>query len=183
MPTPVVDTSVNNESAVSEETPTYKVGKCTYEKNEKGVTLSSVDKSWKKKAKLVIPNTVKIDGKKYKVTEIGEKVFKNSQKLVKVKLGNNISVIQKQAFADCKKLKTVEFGKSVTTIKANTFKGCSKLKQITISSKSVKTVEKGAFKGIANNAAFIVPKAKVKAYSKVLKDKSLGYKKWKVKGK
>lgn len=183
VPTPVVDTSVNNESAVSEETPTYKVGKCTYEKNEKGVTLSSVDKSWKKKAKLVIPNTVKIDGKKYKVTEIGEKVFKNSQKLVKVKLGNNISVIQKQAFADCKKLKTVEFGKSVTTIKANTFKGCSKLKQITISSKSVKTVEKGAFKGIANNAAFIVPKAKVKAYSKVLKDKSLGYKKWKVKGK
>ena len=96
---------------------------------------------------------------------------------------STITEIKELAFADCKKLKTVEFGKSVTTIKAYTFKGCSKLKQITISSKSVKTVEKGAFKGIANNAAFIVPKAKVKAYSKVLKDKSLGYKKWKVKGK
>lgn len=102
----------------------------------------------KKLTSAVIPATVTINGYTFKVTEIS-----------------------KNAFKGCTKLKKVTIGKNVKTIGASAFSGCKSLKTITIKSKVLKKVGKAAFKGIYAKAKIKVPKAKLKAYKKLLKGK------------
>ncbi len=102
----------------------------------------------KKKTSYTVPDTVKIEGVKYKVTKIAAKAFKNQKKLKKVTIGKNITSIGKQAFY-----------------------GCKKLKKITIKTTKLKTVGKQAFKGIHKKATIKVPKKKYKKYKKLLKGK------------
>ena len=85
----------------------------------------------KKAKKVNIPATVKIGGKTYKVTKIGDSVFKGNKKIVSVTIGKNVTTIGSNAFNNAKKLKTVSF------------KGAA-----------VKKVGKGAFKGINSKASF-----------------------------
>ena len=92
--------------------------------------------------------TVKIDGITYKVTAIGANAFKGQKKLATVVIGANVSNIGK-----------------------NAFNGCSSLQNITIKSTKLKTVGTGAFKGINKKATIKVPKAKKKAYTKLLSGK------------
>lgn len=102
----------------------------------------------KKKTSYTVPNTVKIDGVTYTVTEIAAKAFKNNKKLKKVTIGKNITSIGKQAFYGCKKLKTITF-----------------------KTKKLKSVGKQAFKGIHKKATMKVPRKKFKKYKKLLKGK------------
>lgn len=155
-----------------------------------------------KKAKTVsIPATVKIRGKKYKVTQIAEGAFKNNKKVTKVTIGSNVSKISKNAFSGAAKLKTITIGKNVTEIGANAFKGCKvltgitlpakttkigdqafsgckKLKTITIKSSKItsKKLSKNAFKGITKVTTIKVPKKKVSSYQKLFKSKGLSSK-------
>lgn len=155
-----------------------------------------------KKAKTVsIPATVKIRGKKYKVTQIAEGAFKNNRKVTKVTIGSNVSKISKNAFSGAIKLKTITIGKNVTEIGANAFKGCKvltgitlpakttkigdqafsgckKLKTITIKSSKItsKKLSKNAFKGITKVTTIKVPKKKVSSYQKLFKSKGLSSK-------
>lgn len=114
------------------------------------VSLTGVkSKALKKKLnKIAVGATVKIGGKKFNVTEIGSK-----------------------AFSDCKKVTSVAIGANVTKIGASAFSNCAKLKKIKISSKKLKSVGKNAFKNISPKATIKVPKAKKKAYTKILKSK------------
>lgn len=114
----------------------------------------------KTKKTVSIPNTVKVDGVTYKVTEIGKNTFKNNKIVTKVSVGKNI-----------------------TTIGANAFSGCTKLKTITINTKllTAKNVSKDAFKGITSNTVIKVPKSKVAAYTKLFQKKGLS-KKVKIQG-
>ena len=114
----------------------------------------------KTKKTVSIPNTVKVDGVTYKVTEIGKNTFKNNKTVTKVSVGKNI-----------------------TTIGANAFSGCTKLKTITINTKllTAKNVSKDAFKGITANTVIKVPKSKVAAYTKLFQKKGLS-KKVKIQG-
>ena len=96
---------------------------------------------------LNIPSTVKIGGKKYKVTAIAAGAFKGNKKIRSAVIGKNIRSIGADAFRDCKKLKKVVF-KTV------------KLKK--------STVGKNAFKGIAKKATFTLPEKKYKSYKKIL---------------
>lgn len=155
-----------------------------------------------KKAKTVsIPATVKIRGKKYKVTQISEGAFKNNKKVTKVTIGSNVSKISKNAFNGAIKLKTVTMGQNVTEIGAYAFKGCKvltgitlpakttkigdqafsgckKLKTITIKSSKItsKKLSKNAFKGITKVTTIKVPKKKVSSYQKLFKSKGLSSK-------
>ena len=102
-----------------------------------------------------IPSTVKIGGKRYKVTGIAANAFKNYKKLKKVTIGANIRNIGKRAFYRCSNLKTV------------------KMK----TSKLVNSqVGKQAFKGIYKKAVIKVPKKQLKAYKKLLKTRGVGKK-------
>ncbi len=109
----------------------------------------------KKQTKIVVPDTIKINGVTYKVTSIAKNAFKNN-----------------------KKLKTVTVGKNVSKIGANVFTGCKKLKTITIKSTKLtaKTLSKSTFKGITKATTIKVPKKKLSAYKKLFKNSGLSFK-------
>ncbi len=106
-----------------------------------------------KKTSITIPDTIKINGYTYKVTEIASKAFKNNKKLKSVTIGKNVKKIGKEAFCSCKKLK-----------------------KITIKSKVLKSVGKNAIKNIHKKATIRVQKTQLKKYKKLFKSKT-GYKK------
>ncbi len=107
----------------------------------------------KNMTKTTIPNQVIIEGKTYPVTAVNTGAFQN-----------------------CKKLKSVVIGKGITSIGTKAFSGCKSLKKITIKSTKLKKVGKNAFKGIHAKAVIKAPKAKLKAYKKLLKKKGQGKK-------
>ena len=95
----------------------------------------------KRKSSIVIPPTVKINGKSYKVT-----------------------LIEKEAFKNDKKLKRVTIGTNVTDINAKAFSGSRNLKEIVVKSNRISGVGKGVFKGISPYAKIKVPSSKLMKY-------------------
>lgn len=102
---------------------------------------------------LKVGNIVKIKGKSFKITAIG----------------NN-------AFRGYKKLKSVTVGKNVKKIGTKAFYGCKKLKKIVIKTKQLqdKKVGNKAFKGIYPKVNIKVLKPKLKSYKKILRAKGVG---------
>ena len=132
----------------------------------------------KETKKVVIPDTVTIDGVEYAVTSIAKNAFKNNKKLTEVKIGKNVTSIGDNAFAGCKNLRKVELNENLTAIGKNAFKNCKRLKTITIKSTKLnkKNVKKGVFKGTSSKAVFKVPKSKLAAYKKLFRSKGLSKK-------
>lgn len=167
---------------------------------KKEAALTAVDKKHAG-GTLKIPNTMKVNGKSYKITSIGKNAFKNQKQLKKVTLGKYIRTIGEGAFSGCSKLQAVTVGGNVTvigdkafykcsklsqiTIPANVnkigksaFYGCKNLRSITIKSKKLtsKNVGSKAFKGIHAKATVKAPKSKLSAYKKMLRAKGIGAK-------
>ncbi|MCM1160910.1 MAG: leucine-rich repeat protein [Roseburia sp.] len=146
-PQPAKDTAVKGK--------TYQCGNYKYKvttvANGKTGKVTLMAPTKKTLTKVTIPATVSINNETYKVTAVEKNAFKNNQKL-----------------------KSVTIGKNVTKIGANAFYGCKKLKTISIKSTTLKSVGKGAFKGIVKNATIKVPKSKLTAYKKLLKKKAVG---------
>ena len=145
-PSSPADTSQPAPEAALQPGSTYAAGGNTYRAaSADTVTVQSVAN----KKTVKIPAYVTVNGVKAKVTAIDKNAFKKAKKkLTKVVIGANVTTIGKKAFA-----------------------GCKKLKKITIKSKKLRSVGKKAFKGISKNAVIKVPKAKKKAYTKLLKNK------------
>lgn len=99
--------------------------------------------------KVSIPATITVKGVKYQVTAVSKDAFKNNKKVTQVTIDKNVKNIGKNAFYGCKNLKKI-------TIKT------TKLTK--------KTVGKNAFKGIHKKATIKVPKKKLNAYKKLLKN-------------
>ena len=136
----------NPQAAALKTGATYTAGGNTY---RAASTNTVVVKTVANKKTVKIPSTVTVNGVKAKVTAIDKNAFKKAKKkLTKVVIGANVTTIGKKAFA-----------------------GCKKLRKITIKTKKLKSVGKKAFKGINKNAIIKVPKAKKKAYTKLLKNK------------
>ena len=95
-----------------------------------------------------IPESILINGKAYRVTEIASGAFENHKKLKQVVIPKGIKKIGNSAFYNCKSLKTV-----------------------TINATGLKTIGKNAFKKIGKKASVQVPQKKLKAYQKLLKKK------------
>ena len=151
-------------SAPTDNTETVKVGMVTSDdKAAAKYQITNVDKKEvsfvkpvnKKAKKITVPNTVKIDGKTYKVTCVSGKTFSGANKC-----------------------KTIIIGKNVTSIKANAFSGCKNVKTIIFKTTKLtkKTVAKNAFKGITKKTTIKVPKKKVSSYKKIFKSKGLSSK-------
>lgn len=147
------------------------------DKSKKNATVVSVDKK-AGKSSLTVPDTIKVDGTAYKITEIGKDAWKNNKNLKKIVLGKNVKTIGAGAFSGCSKLQTVVIGKNVSKIGKKAFYKCKKLKSITIKSTKLtnKNVGSKAFKGIHAKAKIKVPKSKQSAYKKLLKAKGAGSK-------
>jgi len=93
-----------------------------------------------------VPSSVTINGYKYNVTAIAAKAFYKNTKLKKLTIGSNVTAIGSKAAYGCKKLKTV-----------------------TLKSKKIKKIGKAAFSKCRRGLKYKVPKAKYKAYKKMLK--------------
>ncbi len=81
---------------------------------------------------ITIPEKVKIDGKVYDVTSIGEHAFQNCEKLVRIEIPQSIKVIKRGAFMGCDSLRTVELPESLDSIGNAVFCGCENLESINI---------------------------------------------------
>lgn len=99
--------------------------------------------------KVSIPATITVKGMKYQVTAVSKDAFKNNKKVTQVTIDKNVKNIGKNAFYGCKNLKKV----IIKTTKL-----------------TKKTVGKNAFKGIHKKATIKVPKKKLNAYKKLLKN-------------
>jgi len=118
-----------------------------------------------------IATEVTIDGTTYMVTAIDKNAFKGNKKITKVTIGKNVKSIGANAFKNCTKLKQVSCNSKVlNNIGKNAFAGDKKLSKVIIKSTKLKKVGKKAFlrKG-GKKLTFKVPKAKKKAYKKLLK--------------
>ena len=99
--------------------------------------------------KVSIPATITVKGMKYQVTAVSKDAFKNNKKVTQVTIDKNVKNIGKNAFYGYKNLKKV----IIKTTKL-----------------TKKTVGKNAFKGIHKKATIKVPKKKLDAYKKILKN-------------
>ena len=102
--------------------------------------------------KVVIPATIKVNGKTVKVTAISSKAFKGMSKLKKAEIGKNVAKIGANAFQNCKKLETIVIKTKLLT---------------------EKNVGKNAFKTGCKKGKVKCPSAKIKDYEKILKKKGL----------
>lgn len=118
----------------------YKVTSVT--KNQTGTIQICGFAKGKKAATIVIPSTITINGKKFKVTSIAPKAFLKNKTVKKVVIGNNVKVVGTRAFYNAKKLYTITIGKNVTTIKSQAFGKLPKLKKVVVRSKKLKKLKK-----------------------------------------
>ena len=139
--------------------------------NVKKKTVIYMKPKNKKTSSVKIPEEIKINKKKYKVTSVSANAFRNNKKIKTVTIGQNVKEIGKNAFRGCKNLKKVTIGKNVTTIENYAFYGCKKLNLIEIRSSKLKKVGKAAFKKIAKKPTARVPKGKIQSYKKLFKGK------------
>lgn len=123
----------------------YKVTSTTKKSGE--VAVSGLTNTKKKAKTIKIPSTVKIKGKKLKVTQINAFSCKNLKKLNKLVFGKNVEIVGKSAF-----------------------RNCNKLKKVYIKSKQSK-IYKSSFRKIGSHAKFYVPKKSYKYYKIVLKSR------------
>lgn len=104
-----------------------------------------------------------VDSNTTEITLPSEVQIKNGTKDVTYK----VAEITKNAFKNNKKLATVKIGANITSIGEQAFSGCNGIRKVTISTKKLKTVEKKAFKGIAQNV-FTYPSGTKAAYEKMI---------------
>ena len=115
---------------------TYSVGDLNYKlTGTKEVTVTGLAKVTDT---LVIPSSVTISGKVYKVTAIQDKAFYRNEDIVNVTIGNNVVNVGKYAFYQCSGLETVKFGKRVAIINTCAFTQCPNLENVTLPSSIIK---------------------------------------------
>ncbi len=70
---------------------------------------------------LVIPDTVTVAGKEWKIVSISDACFENNTSLTSVKLPAGLETLGKNAFCNCSTLTSVEFPRHLKTIGQNAF--------------------------------------------------------------
>ena len=163
----------------------YKVGSFEYQvtKSKKdGTGTVKLVRVLKKDKTVKIPNTIKISGVSYKVTEIADNVFKSNKVIEKLTIGSNISKIGNKSFYDCTKLKEITIGKNVSRIGKQAFYNCKNVQKFTVQSTKLASSRVGAKAfsklGSQNYRKVVVklPSDKKTAYKKLFKAKGISSK-------
>lgn len=95
---------------------------------------------------IVIPSTVEIDGKQYKVVAVGGSAFAECNLVTSVSIPESITKIGDSAFQNCTGLTSIVIPNSVTEMQYQAFCGCSNLTSITISN-AIEKIEEMTFNG------------------------------------
>ena len=105
--------------------------------------------------KVIIPESVFIDGNFYKVTKIEESAFHGCKSVVGIVVPNSVKTIGFRAFEDCISLTNISIPNSVTEIESNAFLNCSSLRYITLPN-SLREI-RGLFFGCRDLENIIIP--------------------------
>lgn len=134
----------------------------------KASTAAFVKPTSKKVTSLSIPATIKVNGKKYKITKVAAKACLGCKKLKRVTLGKNITTVGDSAFAQCSKLEEITFGINVKTIGKRVLYNDKKIKKIRFRSKKLKSIGKKTFYQVPKSVNIEVPTSKVSHYVKLI---------------
>ncbi len=136
--------------------------KAKYEVSKKSGEVIFVGPNKKTYSKYTVPNTVEVNGVRYKVTEIAPNAFKGNKNLKTVKIGSGIKTIGARAFYGCTKLTKVTIGSNVETIGNSAFQNCTALKNLTLP-KKVSKIGSKAFYGCKKLTKLTVNTTKLSA--------------------
>ena len=107
------------------------------------------DDSYKELKTVTIPAKVRIDGKVYDVTGIGEQAFHTCYMLTSLEMPASIKSIGDWAFAYCEYLKDLKISSDLVNIGYYAFFNCTALTEMALPS-SVATIEDAAFEDCEN---------------------------------
>lgn len=113
---------------------------------------------------VIIPSTIEVKDKTYRVEHIDSYAFELCLKLKKVEIPNTIRYIGCNAFCHCISLKTITFPENIDTIRDCAFALCSNLETIVCLAKTPPLIGKGVFENISPNAVLKFPKESIKTY-------------------
>ena len=131
-----------------------------------------------KASTITIPDSFRVSGITYKVTEVSAKALKNNKKVKTVKLGKNISKICSEAFYGCTYLTDLTLPAKTSKLENNFAGNCKNLKTLTVKSTAMtkNTLSDNAFSKIGTAVKVQVPKGKVKSYTTLFRGKGLAKK-------
>lgn len=93
---------------------------------------------------VLIPATVNIGEKNYRVTAVGEGAFRMNSRITSVILGSEVTKIESRAFLACTALTRLVTNGKLTTVGAYAFSRCHALREVSFS-EGLSSIEKGAF--------------------------------------
>lgn len=99
----------------------YGLNWTTYTATLKGIVTKNV-------IAFTIPDTIVVEGRTFKITEIGPSAFRGNKYLTYLAIGNNVTIIGANAFKSCANLRAVYGGAAVERVKSAAFYGCKKLR-------------------------------------------------------
>ena len=102
-----------------------------------------------------IPSKVRIDGKVYSVTSIGNYAFQICSSLTNINIPKSVTFIGLYAFT-CSGLTSINIPEGVTSINCWTFEGCTNLTSVKIP-ESVTTISDNAFYGCSGLTSINIP--------------------------
>ncbi len=101
-----------------------------------------------KLGKIQVPSSVKIGGKGFQVTAVGNAAFQGCGMASGISIGKNVETIGSRAFQGCIRLTKVTIGGNLKSIGSSAFQSCVRLSKATIGD-NVKTIGNSAFSGCA----------------------------------
>lgn len=123
---------------------------------------------------VTIPDTVKVNGKTYKVTSVSSKAIKNPKSVKSITFGKNITTVNSGVFNKCTNLKKLTFKGTNVTVKKNAFKNCKKLTTVKFTNKKLSKVVVG--KNAFSKSKTLKIECKSKKAKTVIKKAFKGYK-------
>lgn len=135
--------------------PTFIVNHLQYTKiNSKGVSIATNPNS-KPEGALVIPESVKYNGKTYKVIGIGKSAFYECRAITSITIPNSVTSIGERAFFGCSGMTDIIIPNSVTSIGNYAFDCCVNLANIIIPN-SVTTIGSNVFSNCSSLTKIVV---------------------------
>lgn len=114
---------------------------------ERTCAVSGCDISFS--GKMYIPSVVKLDGVKYRVTDILDTAFAGNTAITHVITNKNLTRVGSKAFFGCSSLKQFVASKTVSEIGSYAFCGCSLLSDVYLGS-GIESISQGAFAQCGN---------------------------------